>query len=217
MLFRYSGKDGYSIYENQVGSLQMGKFSSTSQGYGLPLTKVNSFGFRVCADDKGVVFVSGASVRANESRLLLTAAHTGNVSAHGHEAHLKITGDESGVTGILGGSWGYIEMVSGAKVNYAGGVRSMLDCPSGAEISGVLSAFLAAANDISGTHTGPATVIHVPNPVSGTFDFFAVFGAAPGGIAAKATALSGLTSTHRLIVKCPDGNTGYIPIIETWA
>jgi hypothetical protein len=216
-IFRFDGTLNLAVYEGQVGALQIGKFSSVTAGKGLQVTKTKSFMFRTCTDDGGSVLASGSAVRATESRMLLTAAQTGDVSIHGGQHHLKVTSDCSGVTGYMGGSWGHLEMVSGAKINAAGAVRAHLECPSGATISGVLSSFLSAAGDISGTHTGPAAVIHVPNPTAGTFDFFAVFGSAPGGIAAKSTALSGLTSAYRILVKTPDGNTGYIPIMATWA
>jgi hypothetical protein len=219
MMFRFSGKDNAAVYEGFVGGLQIGKFHSTSAGYGLTLTKAKSFAWRTCADDGGAIFASGSSVRSGERRLLLTAVHTGDISAHGGEDHVKVLSDCSAVTAYIAGGWGYLEMGSVSKVRYAGGVRSMIDCPTGAEVTGAVGAFLAAMGDISGTHSTsvPISVIHVMNPTAGTFDFFASFGSATGAIAAKSTALSGLSSTHRLLVKCPDGNVGYIPVIQTWS
>ena len=182
MLFRFDGKAGYAIYDGQVNALQVGKFSSTAAGYGFTLTKTRSFAFRSCADDGGVVFTTGASVKAKEARLLLTAVHTGNISAHGGENHLKVTSDCSGVTGFLGGSWDYLEMGTSAKVAYAGGSRSMLDIPSGAAVTGAVGSFLAAAGDISGTHSAsvPVAVVAATNPTAGSYDAFAYLGSATG-------------------------------------
>lgn len=199
------------------GQFLIGSFSSATAGVGLKLSSNRTTVFRVCTDDGGAAIGAG-SYRASESRLLLTGTcGATNTSMSGHESHVKVASDYSGASGLIGGAWNYIEIASGGNVNYASATHGMIDCPTGATIGGVLSCFMAASNDLTGTHTGPATVLHVTNPVAGTFDFFAVFGSAPGGIAAKSTALSGLSSNYRLIVKCPDGTTGYVPVIGTWS
>lgn len=181
-LFRFDGNLGYTVYQGQVGALQIGLFANTAAGPGFPLTSSKTFAHRICADD-GRVLLGAAAYRAQESRLLLTMASTGVVSAFGAEGHAKITGDLSGANGPVAGQWGYAEHGASAKTALvAAGVRGTADLPTGATIplTGVLSAFLGDSIDLSGTHTGKATVFHVPNPGAGTWDYFALFGTATG-------------------------------------
>lgn len=181
-LFRFDGQLGYSVYEGQVGALQIGLFASTTAGKGFPLTSSKTFANRVCADDGGKV-LGAAAYRAMESRLLLTKAHTGAVSAFGAEGHAKIIGDVSGANGPIAGQWGYAEHGAASKTALiATGVRGTADLPTGAVIpsTGVLSAFLADSIDLGGTHTGKATVLHIPNPGAGTWDYLAILGTATG-------------------------------------
>lgn len=219
LIWRRKGID--LIFEGDYGQIIKGVFNATTAGYGLPLKTTRTWIERGNADDGGKVLTgAGAAYLFGSRRLLLTAVQTGNNSFFGGCDRLSIKSDCSGVLAEMTGHWGMLEVKSGGVTGIlAGAVRGDININTGGDIptGGIASCFLAACEGLGATHTGVAAVLHVPNPQVGSFDFFAVFGAAPGGIAAKATALSGLTSTHRLIVKCPDGNTGYIPIIQTWS
>jgi len=225
MEFRYDGSLNawHSELHRDGAQVLFGKFNATLPGYGHPVTPARTWIMRGNADDGGKVLAgTGAAYLFSIRRLLLTAAQTGNNSFFGGCDRLSVNADVSAVTGVMAAHWGMLEVKASGILGASGGcgaVRGDININTGGDIGTgkIASCFLAACESLGASHTGSAAVVHVPNPATGTFDFFAVFGAAPGGIAAKATALSGLTSTHRLIVKCPDGNTGYIPIIETWS
>jgi hypothetical protein len=131
--------------------------------------------------------------------MLVTAAQTGNNSWYGGCDWLSVNSDMSGVTAHVGGHWGFLEMKAGSKINYGGAVRGQLDCPSTAEISGVASCFMAASNDLGGTHTGQAVAIHVTNPVSGTFDAFARIGSVTDGTGCVSA--GGTKTSHATVSK----------------
>ena len=223
MAHLYWYRDGNSNlnYKGDYGQIIKGVFNATLPVSGLPLSPSRTWFERGNVDDGGVVLAgTGAAYLYGTRRMLLTAAQTGNNSFMGGCDRLSINADESAVTGVMSGHWGMLEVKAGGTVAGAAGVgavRGDINNSGVLAAGGILSCFLASSEKIAGTHTGSATVLHVPNPASGTYDFFAVFGAAPGGIAAKSTALSGLSAAYRLIVQTPDGATGYIPIIATWA
>lgn len=218
----YWYRDGVSdlVFKGDYGQIIKGVFHATLPVSGLPLSPARTWFERGNVDDGGAVLAgTGAAYLYGTRRMLMTAAQTGNNSFMGGCDRLSINADESAVTGVMSGHWGMLEVKAGGTVAGAAGVGAVRGDINNSGVlasGGVISCFLASCEKIAGTHTGSATVLHVPNPASGTFDFFAVFGAAPGGITAESTALSGLTSNYKLIVKCPDGNTGYIPIVETW-
>ena len=219
----YWYRDGNSnlVYKGDYGQIIKGVFNATLPLSGLPLSPSRTWFERGNVDDGGVVLAgTGAAYLYGSRRMLMTAAQTGNNSFMGGCDRLSINADESAVTGVMAAHWGMLEVKSGGTVGGAAGVGAVRGDINNSGVlasGGVISCFLAACEKIAGTHTGSAAVIHVPNPQSGTFDYFAVFGSAPGGIAVKTTGLSGLTSAYRLIVQTPDGNPGYIPIMGTWA
>ena len=220
-MYWYRNGSSDLTFKGSYGQIIKGVFNATLPSSGLPLSPSRTWFERGNVDDGGVILAgTGNAYLYGTRRMLLTAAQTGNNSFMGGCDRLSINADESAVTGPMSGHWGMLEVKAGGTVAGAvgvGAVRGDINNSGVLASGGVISCFLAACEKIAGTHTGSATVLHVPNPASGTFDFFAVFGAAPGGITAEGTALSGLTSTYKLLVKCPDGTTGYIPIVGTWA
>ena len=224
-LYMFNGRLNAWEYQGGRDNAQMimGQFNATTAGYGLEVNTTRTWIERGNADDGGkIIATAGNAYLFGSRRLLLTAVQTGNNSFFGGCDRLSIAASQVAVTGVMGAHWGMLEVKSGGVVGAAGGngaVRGDININSGGDIGTgkTASCFLAACESLGSSHTGVASVIDVPNPATGTFDFFATFGAAPGGIAVKATSLSGLTSTHRLLVKCPDGNTGYIPVIQTWS
>ena len=162
------------------GGFYIGEFASTDQGAGLALSSVRTAAFRVYADDGGTALTAGA-YRAAVARMLWgTKVSSGDISVYGLQGQLKITGDQAAATGIAGGTWGYLELASGGKVNIGGGVVSQVDVPSGATINTVAACYLAKANTLAGTHTGNAVILYVPTPGAGTFDQFLQLGASTG-------------------------------------
>ena len=162
------------------GCVMVGEFSSATEGAGLALSSVRTAAFRVYADDGGTALTAGA-YRAAVARMLWgTKVSSGDISVYGLQGQLKITGDQAAATGIAGGTWGYLELASGGKVNIGGGVVSQVDVPTGATISTVAACFLGKSNTLAGTHTGNAVILYVPTPGAGTFDQFLQIGASTG-------------------------------------
>ncbi len=167
------------------GEFQIGAFVSAATGSGQVLSSTKTKALDVCADDGGVALTS--SVRAGRSRLLITTATSGDQSAFGHQGQVKATASLVG-TGNTAGLWGYFE-ANNAAIHIGGqvaGVYAMADLPTSADITtgGVLAALMCGSNTLAGTHNGVAAAIHIPNPVAGTWDFFAVLGSATGASAA---------------------------------
>lgn len=182
MSVRTKWSSGNLVFYNKaaVGAVQVGEFSSVTAGSGIALSASRTSAFRVYADDGAAALTAGA-YRAGVARMLLkTACAAGDISVYGWQSQLKIAADYSLATGILGGLWGYVEMVSGAKVNVGGAVVAHIDVPSGATISGRLAGLLVKTLDLGGTHTGVATMLALETPGAGTFDYFLTLGTATG-------------------------------------
>jgi len=130
--------------------------------------------WRVSASDGGVAFAAG-EYRGALSRVLLTQANTADVTISGEVGQLKLYANSFAGIGNKAGVCGYLEMASGASIGggaVAAGVWGRVDCPSGCTIaaSQVLSAFGTGYNDLGGTHTGIAAVLHVGTPAAGVWD-----------------------------------------------
>jgi len=159
------------VWSGSAGQLIKGVFNATTAGYGLKLTTARTWIERGNADDGGAVISgSGAAYLFGSRRLLLTAAQTGNNSWYGGCDRVEVNSDCSAVTGHVAGHWGYLEMKASSKVNVAGAVRGQIDCPSTAVVGTLAGAFMAASNDLSGTHTGPICAMAVTTPVAGSWD-----------------------------------------------
>lgn len=199
--------------DNAVGyDLTIGVWASAAAGSGIALSSAKTKAVDVCCDDGGAA-LSATAYRAIRSRMLLTAAQSGDCSPYGIQGHLKNTAADT-TTGNKAGVWGYYEAASGATVaTNSAGVNAMIDVPSGATIaaSAVVAAIQCTSNDLGGTHTGKAACIHAPNPVAGTWDYLAVLGSATGASAANTHSID----SHALnfILKVRVGTTdGYIPV-----
>lgn len=173
---------GNLVFYNRsaVGAIQIGEFASVAAGSGFKLSSLRTAAFRVYADDGGVALTAGAYRAAAGRMLLTTACAAGDISVYGHQSQLKIAADYSLATGILGGQWGYVEMVSGGNINVGGALVGHVDVPSGATVTTCLAGLLIKSNDLGGTHTGRVAGIYVPNPGAGTFDCFLELGSATG-------------------------------------
>jgi hypothetical protein len=207
---------GGHIAHTGKGEFHIGEFSSAAVGKGLQLTSTRTKVLDVCGDDGGVVLTAGTSYRPLRARMLLKAVHTGDVSIFGAQGQLKVAEDQSGVTGHIAGLWGYLECSAAAHINAGCGVRGMADLPSGAVIAsgGVLSAFMAASNDLGGTHTGKAVAIHVTSPVAGTWDAFAEIAASSGCLQTASTKTTP-TGVDAWLTINVGGTAHYVPMYHS--
>ena len=194
------------------GQIIKGVFNATIAGYALSLNTSRTWIERGNADDGGAILSgSGAAYLFGSRRLLLTAAQTGNNSFYGGSDRLSVNANVSAVTAHIAGHWGFLEIKSGANVNRAGAVRGQVDL-NGATITGVVSAFMAATNTLAGTHTGPAVIVDVTRPVTGTWDALLNVDSLSGTVTTCSTALSGVTAIRKLGVYEDGVLVGYIPV-----
>jgi hypothetical protein len=209
MSLRHEG-NYWSATDNEAGAdLIIGTWSSATAGFGKAVTANRTKILDVCADDNGSV-LSATAYRATRSRMLITAAKSGDYSGFGLQGHYKNTAADTS-TGNKAGLWGYYEAGSAATVAAnSAGVYAMIDVPSGGTIGGNVGALQCCSNDLGGTHTGKAACIHCPNPVSGTWDYALIFGSATGATAANTHSID----SHALafVIKIMVGSTdAYIP------
>jgi hypothetical protein len=209
---------GIVVYDASPERDTVGAFGSTTSKMGNTISSARTSRKNFYGDDGAAALTAGA-YRTLLGRLLVNnAIASGDTSIFGAEGHLKVNADIT-TSAHQGGLIGKTEVVAGKTLtSMVTGVMGSVELPSTAVIASgyVLSAFRAWAQDLGGTHTGKAAIFDIPNPVSGTWDFFFHMGSAPGGMEAKATALSELTSSHRLICRI-NTTTVYIPIMTTWS
>ena len=194
------------------GEMQVGEFSSTAAGKGLGVNSNRTALHRVYADDAATAMTAG-TFRAALARFLVTTAVTIGATICGFVGQIKVGGVAAAVDWLVG-LWGYAETVSGATVgSVIAGVRGTVDIPSGAAIASgkVACAFVADSIDLSGTHTGKAAAIHVPNPGAGTWDSLIKLGSATGGTSAGSTKTTP-TGVDLWLVIDVNGTTYYAPM-----
>ena len=210
MAMRFRG-NFWDPSDNSVGyDAEIGTWSSATAGIGRPLNSSRTKILDVCADDEGKA-LSATAYRAIRGRLLLTYAQSGDLSPYGIQGHLKKTAVDTS-TGNKAGVWGYYEAGSSATVAAnSAGVHAMIDVPTGATIGGTIGALQCCSNDLGGTHTGKAACIHCPNPVAGTWDFFAIFGDTTGATAAGGAGTCTITGGWVKIAVRVGATTYYIP------
>jgi hypothetical protein len=177
-------KNADILWNGNRGQIIKGAFNATTGGYGLQVSGDRQWIERGNADDGGSLIATNGAYLFGSRRLLLTAAHTGSsLSFFGGCDRLSINADLSGSSAEMAGHWGFLEVKAGAKCGtQASCYRADISLPSTAVIpsGGVASCFMAAAESLAGTHTGSATVLHVPNPQAGVFDYLAILGATTG-------------------------------------
>lgn len=184
---------GNLVYQERsgYGCVQVGEYASLLKGSGLAVSTNRTAAHRVYADDGGVALPAGAYRAAMARALLTVACAAADISVYGHQSQLRVNADYSLATGILGGEWAYLELVSGGKVNVGGALVAHVDIPSGAYSIAHVAGLLVKSNDLGGTHTGNVSVIYVPNPGAGTFDAFLDLGSATGATQANAAGAGG--------------------------
>jgi hypothetical protein len=169
-----------------VGAITMGTLSSANDLSGVALTASKSKAFAINADTGGSALTAGF-VRAGVSRFLLGTAITSgaDISTVGHEGLLKsivsvnVGGNQAGVLGHYETA-GTLTL-TGSINTVKAGVASFLDIATGGTVAAgsVVSAFgVNPAN--FGTVTGRSAIIHVTNPMSGTWGSFLDLSTATG-------------------------------------
>lgn len=105
-------------------TVEVGEFSSATQGYGVPLTNTKTKAFTVYADDAGAVLWAAGSVpdiKASQSRLLLTKDNTGGfIRTHGFMGQLKAY-DAFWNNEVVSALYGRMEIVKSAASVVLGG------------------------------------------------------------------------------------------------
>jgi hypothetical protein len=215
MALRYGGSVWFPS-DNAVGyDVTIGDFSSATVGFGKALSSAKLKVFDVLADDAGAVLTTGNAYRAARLRTLLTAVHTGDVSAFGLQGHAKVTSDISGVTGHIAGAWSYLECSSTATLGSASAAHyAMLDLPTSAIIaaSSVASGIMIGSNTLAGTHTGKAAALRIQTPVAGAWDYALCISATNCGLTLQT--LQPAAYTGKIAVCDATGaSLGYIPLV----
>ena len=209
-MLRFQGTTWGSGNTDPGYDVEIGTWSSATAGIGRPVNSTRTKILDVCGDDEGKA-LSATAYRAIRGRLLLTYAQSGDLSPYGIQGHLKNTAVDTS-TGNKAGVWGYYEAGSSATVAAnSAGVHAMIDVPTGATIGGTIGALQCCSNDLGGTHTGKAACIHCPNPVAGTWDFFAIFGDTTGATAAGGAGTCTITGGWVKIAVRVGATTYYIP------
>lgn len=172
--FRNIGMAG-TLTIAKTGAIALGVLSSSADGSGVALSSGLTKAAGIYADTGGAALTGGFE-RALQSRFLIgTAISSGaDISTAGFEGLLKmivsvnVGGNQAGVVGHLETA-GTLTL-TGSINTVKAGVSSFVDLAAGATIAAatVVSAFgVHPAN--FGTVTGRTAVVHVTNPVSGTW------------------------------------------------
>lgn len=214
---------GISITKAAALPLAIGTFSSATAGSGIVLSAAVTAAARIYADDGGAKLAAGEK-RVAITRFLYATADTDatDQTMSAHVGQVKVAANLT-IGGNLAGLCGYLEVAAGstliggraAQASVASAVWGRVDIPATGVIGtdAFVSAFAAGGN-LGGTHTGKATVMHVPNPSAGGWDFFAVFGSAPGDmIAANTHTIDSHALSYVIKISDPAGNPGYIPVL----
>jgi hypothetical protein len=166
----------FPIVMTKAGGLALGALSSANDTSGVALSASKTKAAGIYADTGGAALQANDFVRAVAARLLIGTAITGgpNASAAGLEGLLKFI-VSANMGGNVGGVMGHLESagtltLTGSINTVKAAVAAFLDLAAGATVaaSTVVSAFgVNPAN--FGTLTGRSAIIHVTNPVSGSW------------------------------------------------
>jgi hypothetical protein len=200
--------------DNNASVLIGKKANSVGTGLGIALTNAMPQVLEINGNDGGAA-LTAAAYQLTKSRMLLTAAQSGDLSVFGLQGHLKNYGASDTSTGNKAGVWAYYEATSGATVAANScAIMASIDVPSGATIGGSVGAVQCSGN-LGGTHTGKAGCLHIPNPAAGTWDFFAIFGSTTGATAAGGAGTCTLSGGWVKLPILVNATTYYIPAAVT--
>lgn len=166
--------------------ITMGTLSSANDTSGVALTASKNAALKICADSGGVALTAG-NIRATLNRMLIgTALTSGDISVYGAECLLKSRVSVN-TGGNQAGVLGHFESVNavtltGSINTVRAGVASFLDLATDATVAAntVVSAFGVNPANFGTTMTGRSAIIHVTNPMAGTWGSFLDLSTATG-------------------------------------
>jgi hypothetical protein len=172
--------------EAVVEGIRIGELSSSADGSGIPLSATYTAAVRFHADT-GSAALASSNTRALLARYLIgTTPEVADTSTYGAESLLKIIASYS-TTGNSAGILGHIESagtltITGSINTTRSGVASFLDLAANATVAAntVVSAFGVNPANFGTTMTGRSAIIHVTNPMSGTWGSFLDLSTATG-------------------------------------
>jgi hypothetical protein len=176
--------DGLGDYASKI---ILGTLSSSNDTSGIPLSAVVNKAFAVHADSGGSALTAG-NIRAALMRMLIGTAISGgaDISTYGMEALLKSRVSVN-VGGNQAGVLGHYESVNtitltGSINTVKAGVASFLDLAANATVAAgtVMSAFGVNPANFGTTMNGRTAIIHVTNPMAGTWGSFLDLSTATG-------------------------------------
>jgi hypothetical protein len=207
----------------------VGAFSSATAGSGIALSAATTAATRVYADDGGAKLAAGEK-RVTITRFLYATEDTDGTdqTMSANVGQIKVANNLT-IGGNLAGVCGYLE-VAAAKTLIGGtfatgavatAVWGRVDLPSTA-VAGTaayISAFAASAN-LGGTHTGKASVLHIPNPAAGVWDALISLGSTTGCTVANALVPAaapdvGTMGADLALIIDVNGTPYYIPMYDT--
>ncbi len=177
---------GGGIAFTTTGAISMGAVSSSADGSGVALSASKTSALSICADT-GSAALAASSTRAARFRYLIgTTPGTGDISAYGAESLLKFIASTN-TGGNIGGVLGHLESqgtvtLTGSINTVRAGVASFLDLAANATVaaSTVVSAFGVNPANFGTTMNGRSAIIHVTNPMAGTWGSFLDMSSATG-------------------------------------
>jgi hypothetical protein len=182
----------FPIAMTKVAQFTIGTLSSANDTSGVKLSAAKTFASRVCADTGGAALAASFTRAAAARYLIGTAITSGaDISTAGFEGLLKSIVSVN-VGGNQGGLMGHYETagtltLTGSINTTKSGVTSFIDIATGGTVAAntVVSAYgVQPAN--FGTLTGRASIIHVTNPIAGTWSSFLDLSTATGLTQAEA-------------------------------
>jgi hypothetical protein len=171
----------------QTFGQSMGTLSSANDVSGIPLTASVNKAHAVHADTGGVALTAG-NIRASLNRFLIGTAITSgaDISTYGEEALLKMIVSVN-VGGNQAGKLGHLESagtltLTGTINTVRAGVTSFLDLAANATVAAgtVVSAYGVNPANFGTTMNGRSSIIHVTNPMAGTWGSFLDMSTATG-------------------------------------
>jgi hypothetical protein len=176
----------FPVVATKASGYALGTLSSANDTSGVALSSAKTFAHRVCADTGGAALTASFTRAAAARYLIGTAISSGaDISTAGFEGLLKSIVSVN-VGGNQGGLMGHYETagtltLTGSINTVKAGVAAFLDIATGGTVAAgtVVSAFgVNPAN--FGTLTGRASIIHVTNPMAGTWSSFLDLSTATG-------------------------------------
>jgi hypothetical protein len=212
---KFSSFEGMALARNSDGAFEIGEFKTSNHNTSFALDKTTRpFALDICADDGGTALTAAAGTGDNcapiRARMLVrTDVASQALCVFGVHAQLKIASSVSSTGKGSAGLMAYLEVASaGTIVGDFAAIRAIADV-DGTQTSGVVSAIMLDSVSLGGTTSGTTACIYIPNPDSGTWDYFLQTGSAPGFYGSTITKTVVSNGTLKV---CIGGSVHYIPV-----